>query len=350
MSQVSEKTRAIFISHRHEDSQIADVLREFVKECTWGSVKVYQSSFPENAPRTARVLTQELRSQLHDADVVFCVYTCANDDWSYCMWECGVATDPLSDDPRVVVIQFSDDCPSPYSEQVRVNAKDRPSVGAFVRDFLTDPGFFPGFGEALLPRLQPSDAQIMRKADELFDALQPFIPKEGGAEEWPAWAFLRVQLPLRDVEKWKTEPDAGARLEAARTSLLTDAVIMNGDLTARNLFGRAKFPSGMRFTDVVDDWQAKYPGASLKWVDSLARQVMRAGSWQFPEPDWIAMRGASHGDTEWCIPVLNWIRRLPQSESIQFDIYFIPVRRDDRTGQPHLEFATADLATMPEAS
>lgn len=350
MSQESRKNRAVFISHRHEDSRIADTLREFVKECTWGSVKIYQSSFPENAPRAGRMLTQELRAQLHDADVVFCVYTCEDDDWSYCMWECGVATDPLSEDPRVVVIQFSDDCPSPYADQVRVNARDRTSVTAFARAFLTDPGFFPGFDEALVPGLGSDDSQITRKATELFNALQEFIPKVGEVEEWPAWAFLRVQLDARDVEKWKTEPEAAARLAVAKESLLTDAVILDGDKTARNLFGRAKFPSGMRFSDVVDDWRAKYPGASLEWVDSLAKQIMRAGSWQFPEPDWIAMRGASHGDTEWCIPVLNWIRRLPQTDSIQFDVYFIPVRRDERTGEPELRFAAADLSTMAEAS
>lgn len=200
--------------------------------------------------------------------------------------------------------------------------------------------------EPLVPNLRPDDAQIARKADELFGKLQELIPKEVPIEEWPAWAFLRVQLTWRDVDKWRTEPDADSRLERAKDSLLTDALIVDGDKTARNLFGRAKFPSGMRFVDIVEDWKGKYPGASLEWVDSLASQIMRAGSWQFPQPDWIAMRGASHGDTEWCIPVLNWIRRIPKTETVQFDIYFIPVRRNAETGQPELQFAAADVAAI----
>jgi hypothetical protein len=85
----------LFISHRHADQPIADVLRKFVTDRSGGRIAVFQSSSAQaDNPRVGRELQQELKEHLWEAGVVVLVYTSPEEDWSYCMWECGVATHP----------------------------------------------------------------------------------------------------------------------------------------------------------------------------------------------------------------------------------------------------------------
>src|SRR5215468_4421154 len=92
----------IFISHKHADHSIADVIREFVERRSNREVTVFQSSSGESeGPELGRPLTNELKNALWKAGIVILIYTSEDQDWQWCMWECGVATNPHSPDTRV---------------------------------------------------------------------------------------------------------------------------------------------------------------------------------------------------------------------------------------------------------
>ncbi|MDQ6815450.1 MAG: hypothetical protein M3040_17085, partial [Bacteroidota bacterium] len=83
----------LFISHKHSDSKIADVIRTFVTMSTLGFVDVYQSSTAlAEGPKVGRSLNKQLRETLWKASVLILLYTDHEQDWNYCMWECGVAS------------------------------------------------------------------------------------------------------------------------------------------------------------------------------------------------------------------------------------------------------------------
>lgn len=106
------KPPLLFISHRHADKPIADLLRGWIEQWTAGRLNVFQSSSYAHGPKIGRPLSRELVDNLWNTDVVVLLYTLPDHDWSYCMWECGVAFDPTSPDTRAVVLQFSEDsCP-----------------------------------------------------------------------------------------------------------------------------------------------------------------------------------------------------------------------------------------------
>jgi hypothetical protein len=66
----------IFISHKHIDRAIANVVRSLITEQSAGNVRVFQSSDPEAmAPRVGRTLNTELRQALWEASAVILVYT-----------------------------------------------------------------------------------------------------------------------------------------------------------------------------------------------------------------------------------------------------------------------------------
>lgn len=73
----------IFISHKHSDSKIAQVLAGFLEEKSNGLVKVHLSSSPNfDGPRFGPSLNAQPRQALWSTDVLILVYTSADQDWS----------------------------------------------------------------------------------------------------------------------------------------------------------------------------------------------------------------------------------------------------------------------------
>ena len=103
----------VFISHKHSDLAIATVIRGFITEQTANRVRVFQSSDSGNAadtPLVGRPLNQQLANALWNANGVVLVYTTPDQDWGYCMWECGLATDPTSPHTSIFVLQCTKMC------------------------------------------------------------------------------------------------------------------------------------------------------------------------------------------------------------------------------------------------
>ena len=114
----------VSVSHKHSDWEIAETIARFVKKNSAGKVRVHLSSSPDfDGPRFGRPLNDELKHALAAAEAVILVFTNEAEDWSYCMWECGVATNPNDERPTsVVVVQCSADEPKVFRDQLRVDA------------------------------------------------------------------------------------------------------------------------------------------------------------------------------------------------------------------------------------
>ena len=134
----------IFISHKHADRAIANVVRSFITEQTRSTVPVFQSSDPTSVtPSVGRTLNVDLRNALWNAGAVILIYTAPDQDWGYCMWECGVATVQDSPDTRIILLHCGDSAPSLFDGQLGVNARNKLSVQTFVTQFMTQPDFLP---------------------------------------------------------------------------------------------------------------------------------------------------------------------------------------------------------------
>jgi len=171
----------LFISHQRVDQWIADVLREFVDHYSGGRITVYQSSSPfADGTRVGRELQKELKEHLWKSGVIVLVYTDPDEDWSYCIWECGVATHPQSPETKVVVFQCGDRLPSVYRDAMRVNVQAYEDTQRFTNEFLTSPDFFPNYHEPMAPEFLPNGNEVRQIARQLYDAFRPLM---GYAEE-----------------------------------------------------------------------------------------------------------------------------------------------------------------------
>jgi hypothetical protein len=317
----SERSQPLlFVSHRHADREIADVVREFVTFRSGGDVVVYQTSSADaQAPKIGRNVNRELMQALWKSEVLVLIYTGQERDWDYCMWECGVATHSESDDTNVIVLQCGRQLPRVFADQVAVDIRDPERVRRFVNAFLTDPGFFAGRNEAVT-RFQSNDANVERAAQALYEDLQRVVPPDDDdqLEEWPAVPFVRLGLTASQVRKiTEEEDDEQAQLTTSR--LLLEASVLAADREAAALFGRPTLPVGESFGKILP--RTVREGQVPDWLQNLAAQVTRAAQWNFPSVRWGLMRSANEHDGTWYSPVLTQVRRFP-SKAMQFDIHF----------------------------
>ena len=102
----------IFISHRYADRDIAACLRSHLQ--AWG---IPAENIATSASRVGTwALSESVRHALWNANLFFLIYTVPDEDWGYCMWEAGVASDPGSPDASVVVLQCGQDRPNLLQE------------------------------------------------------------------------------------------------------------------------------------------------------------------------------------------------------------------------------------------
>jgi hypothetical protein len=311
----------VFISHKHSDALIADEVRKWIFKWTLRKVEVYQSSSPDaRGPDIARSLTAELNRALWTAGSVILIYTTEEQDWSWCMFECGVATIPESPDTRIVVFQCSDDPPRVFQDKVRVDVRSIKDVTKFATQFLTDPKFFPGLGAAVAPALRPEHTEVQEAALELFNELTKVLPSTPVAE-WAAQPLLRLQLTEDVVHEVAT----GALDAGEEHAAFDHAQIIGLYQQASQIFGVADLPPGANFGWLVGRWKSAYPDVPLHWAIDLRRQVREASTGGIPGLRWAYLRELGGNDRY--APVLSRVRRVPALKSVQFDIHLLPYDR-----------------------
>jgi hypothetical protein len=311
---------SIFISHKHSDSKIAQVIAAFCDEKGGGRIKVYLSSNPDfKGPKIGKGLNAQLRQALWHTDVLILIYTSADQDWSYCMWECGVANDSHSPETNIIVFQCGEDYPSPFNDVARVNARNPTDIKRFVDQFLRDENFFPSQNAAFAPNYK--DVYVEAAAKQLFENISSVLPPPdaGLSQEWPTWPYLRIELPRTEVDKMEQASEA-ERTPLAYQIVKDFGVVIESDPRAAQLFGLAAFADRMKLESLVRTWKDKNRNAEASWFDSCCEQIMMGAARGFPVIRWTPIRDAS-SDADYT-PVLSRIKARPYGGVVLFDVYF----------------------------
>jgi hypothetical protein len=251
-----------FVSHKHDDALIAEKVAKFVRTVTGGGVEVFVSSSPLfEGPRVGKGLNQELKNALWKAGIVILIYSTADKDCSWCMWECGLADDPQSPETKVVVLQCRDDQPEIFRGNVRVQAWQRDSLVSFARRFM-EPDFCPGAGGAISDL---NDRELETEAESLHEELREPIAQLK-AETWSAWPVLRVELGRDRLNEAMAKRPA-EQLPAVRKVLLDSGKIIGSSSGSAQLFGKAEIERDTAVGVLVRGWQDSQPGRSSEWLE-----------------------------------------------------------------------------------
>lgn len=319
----------LFISHKHSDSKIADIIRTFVTMSTSGHVDVYQSSSPwAEGPQVGGSLNKQLRETLWKASIVILLYTDQDQDWNYCMWECGVASHPSSPETKIILFNCNANAPGVFADAVSVNVRNLVDIQKFTNDFLSSPDFFPGLNSAITD-FQKNSQEIASSAADFFQKLQAVLPVPPPAYsvDWPAFPFLQLELKAKEVETISKAKPA-ERVQLATDVILKECLISSADKYCEQLFGMPSFATEMPFNKLIDAWKETYPDSKSKWVETLCSQVTDGTMWKLPKPVIGMMQGLT--DENWYTPIMIRVRKIPSEGSMQFDIYFYKIIIDQQ--------------------
>jgi len=315
----SDRSPLLFISHKHADSRVADVLTDFVYKRTNRDVEVFQSSAADaKSPELGRDLTEQLKEALWQAGVVILVYTTEDQDWSWCMWECGVALKPGSPVTRIIILQCSTQAPRVFQNSIRVNARSQVDIQKFVTMFFTDPTFFPDLGRAVAPKLAAQGQQVIDASKELFESLARVVNADEVIER-SIQPLLQLQLSLDVVDKLRQE---AASAGPNKIQVADMAAVSHFDQRAAQIFGLNELPPGLKLSGLALRWTEGSGAQSLGWVRDVETQLRHGARDAIPTIGWDALQGANGGISY--VPVLSRSRRLPALKCLEFDISLVP--------------------------
>ena len=330
------KDPLLFISHKHDDKKIADVVRKHIRDITGARVNVFQSSDPKyEVPQVGKILNQELKDALWKTGVVVLIYTSEDKNWDWCMWECGIADEPSSPDTKVIVIQCLEDKPKVFEGFVRVQAWDKESIYSFSKCFLQE-DFFPRAGGAL----------CSFNEDELREQVESFYKNLNAAINPPprnfsAWPFLRFVLSRESVNNVKAiikqikavikqENSGEVNQESAeiqKEELMEQVekiILYEGKVTETknglsSLFGSLDVSKPRLMKDLAEDWKESYPDRNMGWLKVISTQLISGIDGKMPLiKNWAYLRQVNN-DSEY-VPGMGRIKSDPTK--MQFDCYF----------------------------
>lgn len=303
----------IFISHKHEDSHIADVVATWLRRNTGGAARVYLSSSPWlDRPRVGRELTRELRKAVAAAHVVLLIYTVPDKDWNYCMWEIGIASDPSTPEAVVVVLQCGASVPTLFTNQVRVDVRNDVAIQSFASQILTDSAYFPTTGRALTQYTKDGE-DIRREAKDLHEKLAPYLLDE--VRNWVTRPFLRLALSRELSQRLAVN-----ERPQDQAAVIRRAEVVEQELALDRVFGVAAKP-GLTLGDLFDSWAGQHSsttGGESQWLQDLALQMARAAQSLLLDGQMMWMPGRSPSESY--APLV--MRVSDTGLRTEFDIFF----------------------------
>jgi hypothetical protein len=310
----------IFISHRFADRTIADVIYSTLTK--WGINHIYQAGAPAAGPRFGAPITNELIEALAGVDLVILVYTFSDEDWSWCMWECGLATQPQEPDAtRVVVFRCSTyEAPRQFVLQLNVDV-DFDSIRDFTKQLHRNEDFFQGLGRAFRPDVP--DGILDDMARDFYEALTPVI-RTGQKKERYRWDRFTLKLePPTDRLNLEMNEDEVVRL------IQSELFVTEPFGSVLEHFGYGDLEGDLKLSDLIARWTKETrdrENVSNDWIKGLCLEILRAIG-NFPaKPTWHELNSARLSEYSY-YPVLNHVRVLPDG-LMEFDVYFYAVGKE----------------------
>ena len=317
----SEHPLSIFISHRHDDKKIADVIKNVIEDWMTGQdYKIFQSSDPEHAPTIGEPLSEQLAEEVENADLVLLIYTESDADWSYCMFESGLASSAHEVNTRIVVFQFGSEAPAPLEHIIRIEysadneRKTLANIQTFTKQFHSNKDFFPRLGCAFAPNTK--EKTLSDRSQRLFLKLQEVNPTRP-PEEIQRWMFLKLslKLTLEELQKIVAAEDDQSAFQIA-DPIIRDKCIVETDSSnyAPRRFGYEKFSKDLPLWHLYNSWfkdlknwneRNKKNYESLDWFSELSMEITRVLRGRQAAKIQVPFKSVGSGDMNWYLPVLS---------------------------------------------
>lgn len=315
-----EMTPEVFISHRLEDKNIAEIVSDFIRRATDSKVRAFCSfdGQGQGLP-VGENLTQALAEHLKVCSVVLLIFTRSDDDWMYCMWECGVAYDPekaLEPDKlgatRIAVLKFSSTAPAPLRDRVCVDARSVDGIHQFVRQLLTDAKFFPGYGKKVTG-FSEDDKEVKEYGKELYENLVQYQRSSGSVDKRTVVPRMTIELDFKQEIKVKSDTDTA--IETVRRF----ASVRDIDEHTLLLFNVTS-AEGRSLGHLFNEWRRANPGSDEMWFDFLITQIIDVINDRRVDPNWESLRTKDRKGV--FVPIVLSFLRVPHKHKLYIKVCF----------------------------
>lgn len=324
-NQATPPAPSIFISHRHADFALAGILRDFIEQRA-PNAEVFQSTYEGGGSSIGKLLSEDLGKRLSAAEVVLLLYTTADENWSYCMWEVGVAFNPECEDTRIIVLQAGADVPAPLGARRAVRLASETDVMQFVAQLFTDATLFPKHGSALWPKRTADGDVVKRIGADLWGKLLEYGIKEDADKDWHICRTIvlatttvfeaEMCAQLQGLTSSPASPERRQEVAELQRRLAENLHVETAPRGSGEIFGLHVKPE-TRFAEMVEAWREERDAEPV-WVDMLLEQILRAVEGKWPRSRYHALRHAT--DDHAYLPMLELVRRLPAAGRVEYHI------------------------------
>ena len=306
--------KSIFISHKHEDKKIADVFKKNFQLWNVSLGNIFQSSDYRTSSVIGEPLKPQLREALANAVLVLLIYTDSDKDWEFCLWECGVATDPRDQQPtRIALFQSGEQLSRVFQDEV-VFKLDNEEIRKFTEQFHKKAGFV----YADKPFQEDVQADILQKrADDLYNDLS-LLSIPGKREERYRWDHFTLDLLPAQTENVRSEVNPEKRIEL----LIQESRVVHSFGQALLHFNYTTGTKDLTFKKLINRWKEYWNNEGdvpQGWIREICEEMNRAINNIPAKPAWQLMRSVVY-ENWWFYPIVNHARVLPNG-GVEFDIY-----------------------------
>jgi len=330
----------VFISHKHSDAKIANVLTKHLKE--WGVKEscIFQSSDPRHGFTVGGKLKEELQETLKEINLLILLFTHKESDWSYCMWECGIAQGKSTAPSRTVVFQCTDDEPTVFKDEIRVKVNPN-GIRNFAQDFHKKSDFIPSEGTDNGEPFASSTPEevIISRSERLLQEISVEIPS-GKSSSQHLWDFIRLRLDSKCMDQialLRENDDAEGILQIIEESLELRAPryvgIGNSIETAVRQFGYAGFQEDLKMKDLVKRWEALNDVSNDAWIKDVYMSILRAVTNSPSSAVDNYFKSVREKADWWFFPITTRMRTF-RDHSVEFDLYLVRVPFEESGSSP----------------
>lgn len=339
-------TLHVFVSHRTPDSPIADELRNTLE--LWGIPErcIFRSTHPSTSLESGEKIKDGLMDKLKDTDLFILIYTSPDQDWSYCMWELGVATASETKATHVVCFATTEHPPKLMSE-VQINRVTHDDIKKFTynlhrsQNFLITDEPTKEKEHALLDSLRNvSDQVIETRASQFHENLKGKVPT-GEQKDLHRWDYLQLYLEpsvlasIRSLE----EKDENS-VETQKNLVKKHAVVLNkSQNSAIRAFGYQDFEAGITIQELKNRWVSEYKvkksarskepvNANVDWARDLCADIIRAIFNKRAQRTFNYFESISIDQPTFYRPAVIKAKKLID-DAMEFDVYLYRLAADE---------------------
>jgi hypothetical protein len=320
----------VFISHRHDDVEIVNVISDHLKE--WGVDKdsIFQSTDPSNGLTPGNNIKDELEEKLTKVNLLLLIYTDNNADWSYCMWECGIAQGKSTVPTRTVVFQCTSDEPTVFQNELRIDVRSLIEIQRFVETFHKQADFIPGNenSNGLYPDI--SDEIMLKRSERFFGELNEVVPP-GTFSSRHMWDFIRLRLDSSNVTNIENEGNKEKKLLIIKEHLEIlepKYPTVGGSVdTAIKQFGFVGYTKELKMHSIIDRWIEEDSTGNDAWVYNIYEAIYQSLTNSQSVPLGNIMKSVRINVDWWFLPVITRMRSYSDN-SREFDLYLVQVEYD----------------------